>query len=125
VVCLCERHELADRYPDYVAWLRAHADDDGTGAIWFPIHDLHAPGMEQADSFLDRVVALLVGGHTVLMHCGAGIGRAGTMAAAVLMRMGLDRSSACAAVAAARPLAGPEAGGQSDFLAELASSDRP
>src|SRR5438067_9366812 len=40
IVCLNEAHELEERYPEYVEWLRAHRDDR---AIWFPIPDLHAP----------------------------------------------------------------------------------
>ena len=43
IVCLNERHELEERYPDYVAWLVAHRGDR---AVWFPIPDLHAPPVE-------------------------------------------------------------------------------
>ena len=57
------------------------------------------------------------------MHCGAGIGRAGTMAAALLIRMGCDEAAARATVARARPMAGPEAGAQADLLAALAAPD--
>src|SRR5687768_2482553 len=41
VVCLTERHELADRYPHYVRWLDEHHSADAEGrALWFPVHDL-------------------------------------------------------------------------------------
>ncbi len=45
VVCLTEAHELGDRYPEDVAWLRSEA---GSRAVWFPIHDLHAPPPDEA-----------------------------------------------------------------------------
>ena len=43
-----------------------------------------------------------------------------TMAAAVLMRMGAERTVAVATVARSRPMAGPEAGAQSELLTVLA-----
>jgi hypothetical protein len=117
VVCLVERHELADRYPDYVAWL----DDAGPAtAIWSPIHDLHAPAHQQAAALVDEMTARLRSGATLLMHCGAGIGRTGTVAIGVLLRLGLDRATAEQVVADARPGAGPEVGGQRQLVAWLA-----
>jgi hypothetical protein len=117
IVCLCELSELADRYPVYSAWL----ETGGRGrAISFPIPDLHAPDLDAALPFLDHLVDLLADGQVLLMHCGAGIGRAGTMAAAVLMRMGAERTVAVETVARSRPMAGPEAGAQSELLMALA-----
>ena len=115
IVCLCEEPELADRYPGYTGWLTA-----SPAGIWFPIPDLHAPGVEAALAFLERLGSLLDDGEGILMHCGAGIGRAGTMAAALLMTMGADRAAAVATVAAHRPMAGPEAGTQAGLLTALA-----
>jgi hypothetical protein len=117
VVCLCEREELEGRYPEYLAWLTAN---EGTGAWWYPVADLHAPSLEQAVEFVDGLRQLLRSGHGVLMHCGAGIGRAGTLAAALLIRMGVPLRPALSTVAAARPMAGPEAGAQSELLDRLA-----
>jgi hypothetical protein len=117
IVCLCEPSELAARYPGYVAWL---ATEEHGRAIRFPIPDLHAPGVDATVPFLDSLRTLLDGGGSLLMHCGAGIGRAGTMAAALLMTMGIERTAAVAVVARSRPLAGPEAGAQSELLVALA-----
>jgi hypothetical protein len=119
IVCLCERHELDQRYPGYVSWLAAN---QGQAAIWFPVPDLHAPPVAEALPLLARLRQLVHAGHSVLMHCGAGIGRAGTLAAALLMDMGVDRPQALATVATARPLAGPEAGAQTELLEELATA---
>ncbi len=120
VVCLCERHELAERYPAYVAWLDRHAPD-GERALWFPIHDLHAPPIDRMLPFVDRLVDALRAGRELVVHCGAGIGRAGTTAVCVLLRLGLDRDDALVLVAAARPGAGPEAGAQR-LLVDLVSA---
>jgi hypothetical protein len=119
VVCLIEEHELAGRYDDYLRWLGDNVPDR---AVWFPIPDLHAPEVDAAGPLLTDMVARLSRGDTMLMHCGAGIGRAGTMAAAVLITMGVAPKEAIATVAAHRPMAGPESGVQSDFLHALAPS---
>jgi protein-tyrosine phosphatase len=113
VVCLCERHEIEDRYPKYADWLEVH---DLGRARWRPVHDLHAPELAAALSLVDELRSMITAGHGIVMHCGAGIGRAGTMAAALLIRMGLDEPAARRVVAQARPLAGPEAGPQADLL---------
>jgi protein-tyrosine phosphatase len=118
IVCLNERHELEDRYPDYVAWLAAHRDER---AVWFPIPDLHAPAVEQVLPLLDELRRRLERGEGVLMHCGAGIGRAGTVAACLLMTMGTDAGEALDVVSRHRPMAGPEAGAQSDLIAALSA----
>lgn len=116
VVCLTQRSELDDRYPDYVRWL----DDQGPDrATWFPIHDLGAPPLEQYLVLVERVSGRLAAGTGVVAHCAAGLGRAGTLAVAVLMRAGRERPEALAHVAAHRPMAGPEAGAQAELLMDL------
>ena len=120
VVCLCEESELSDRYPSYVEWLRSDRR-----ALWLPVADLHAPAVEAADALAGRIDGLLAEGRSVLMHCGAGIGRAGTMAVAVLLQAGRGLDDALATVAAARPMAGPEVGAQTRMLEELSSRGSP
>jgi len=120
VVCLCQRHELVDRYPGYVEWLGSDAS-----AIWTPVPDLHAPELSELVRLVETLGRLIREGSSVLLHCGAGIGRAGTVAAAVLMSMGASRAEALAVVAAHRPMAGPEAGAQAERLAELEKMDAP
>jgi len=117
VVCLNEAHELSDRYPEYVAWLRANS---GARAVWVPIPDLHAPPAEGMELLVDDIVMRLNDGEHVLVHCGAGLGRAGTTAVAVLLRFGQPLDESLAHVRACRPLAGPEAGVQHDLVASLA-----
>jgi protein-tyrosine phosphatase len=116
IVCLNEAAELRGRYPDYVAWLTANAPDR---AIWFPVPDLHAPTVEAVRPLLDEIGRRLAADEGVLLHCGAGVGRAGTIAAAVLMTLAVPRPDALGLVAASRPTAGPQAGVQTDLLEAL------
>lgn len=119
VVCLVEEHELDSRYPAYVAWLRAHASSD---AVWFPIHDLHAPSLDRARVLLDELHVRLARGEHVLMHCAAGYGRTGTIAACLLIELGMGRDDALALVAQCRPMAGPEVGAQRELVDAVAAS---
>ena len=109
IVCLNERHEFDDRYPGYLEWLRAHTPDR---AVWWPIPDLHAPPIAEIAPLLDDLLDRLRRGHGLLVHCGAGVGRAGTVAAALLVRGGLGVDAALELVAAHRPMAGPESDAQ-------------
>lgn len=118
IVCLTEAHELVDRYPDYVDWLR---DPRHGRAAWFPIPDLHAPPVDEAVAILDAVTSRVRAGEHVVLHCAAGIGRAGTVAVGVLMMLGVDRDEAIGRVAAARPMAGPEVGAQAELVDALAA----
>ena len=117
VVCLSQQHELVERYPHYLEWL-AQA---GEAAIWHPVPDLHAPPLADAEHLADEILRRLDLGHTVLVHCGAGIGRAGTIAAAVLVRRGVPLEDALHTVASCRPMGGPEAGAQRTLLDDMAA----
>jgi protein-tyrosine phosphatase len=116
IVCLNELHELEDRYPEYVTWL---LDNQPERAIWRPIHDMHAPPPELADHLLAELHARIEAGDGLLVHCGAGIGRAGTMAAALLVSGGVPLDQALQVVRANRPMAGPEVGAQLELLVHL------
>ena len=119
VVCLNQRAELEVRYPDYVAWLQHQTPQR---VVWFPIPDLGAPPIDAAAGLIVDLHSRIARGDTLLVHCGAGIGRAGTMAAALLMAMGFEHDRAVAHVGAHRPMAGPEAGAQRELLEALAQT---
>lgn len=118
VVCLTRRHELDHRYPGYVRWLEAAP---ASRAVWFPVHDLSAPEVDRALPVLDDLVARLRAGDGLIVHCAAGIGRAGTTAVALLVLLGMPLDDALAHVRAHRPMAGPEAGSQLEFVRTVAA----
>ena len=118
VVCLVEAFELIDRYPEYLEWV---VEERGSRTIWFPIPDLHAPGVDAAADLLDDLVTRLDRGEHLLVHCAAGIGRAGTIATCLLIRLGMTVDDALAHVAAHRPMAGPEVGAQQALVAAIAA----
>ena len=116
IVCLNEPHELADRYPGFVGWLAANVPQR---AVHHPIPDLTAPSADELATLIDELYLRLVAGESLVVTCGAGIGRAGTVATAVLMRAGVAREKALDTVRAHRPMAGPESGPQSEVLLTL------
>lgn len=121
VVCLTERRELADRYPDYVSWLDQHR---GGRAVWFPIPDLHAPPLDRMLPFVDEIHGRIDQGEHLLAHCAAGIGRSGTLATCLLIASGLGLDEALDVVAAHRPMAGPEVGAQRELVEAFAADRR-
>jgi Cyclin-dependent kinase inhibitor 3 (CDKN3) len=104
VVCLTQRHEIEERYPAYIEWLDSKPD----AARWYPTHDLHSPGLDAFMAIVDEITTLIQNGKSVVVHCAAGVGRAGTTAVGVMMR-------------AYRPMAGPEAGTQRLVISDLAA----
>jgi protein-tyrosine phosphatase len=117
VICLNEESDLK-RWPEYVEWLNAQPP---TRVLWCPIPDLYVPPRDTALDLLDQLRVRLDDGQSVLMHCGAGIGRAGTIAAGLLVTLGAAPQDAVAHVRAHRPMAGPEAGPQTELLYWLAA----
>jgi protein-tyrosine phosphatase len=117
IVCLNERAELADRYPEYVEWL---LENRGGKAVWVPLPDMNAPGRATVAPLFDDLERRLSDDDGLVLHCGAGIGRAGTIAAALLIRGGASLEHALAVVASSRPMAGPQTESQLHFLIGLA-----
>jgi protein-tyrosine phosphatase len=118
IVCLTERGELEGRYPAYVDWLQ---ENQPVRAVWCPVPDFHVPDVATARLLLADLGGRLQRGDGLLVHCGAGIGRSGTMAAALLVTLGATPDEAVAVVAANRVGAGPEVGAQWDLLRALAT----
>ena len=71
------------------------------------------------EAFVADLTRRLDEDEVLLVHCGAGIGRAGTVAVCVLMALGVPAADAQATVAANRPMAGPEVGAQRELIAAL------
>jgi protein-tyrosine phosphatase len=121
VVCLVELREVEGHWPAYAEWVRTNA---GGTVVWFPIHDLDAPPLERTLELLDDLELRLRRGEHLLMHCAAGIGRAGTLAACILVHLGSSVDAALALVRASRPMAGPEVGPQLELVHAVAEAHR-
>lgn len=125
VVCLNHEYELAERYPNYMTWLQTQPTER---VLWYPISDLHAPTLEHFAPVLNDIVDRVAAGRRLIVHCAAGIGRAGTTAVAVLVSLAVPLDEAIAHVRRHRPAAGPEVGAQLDLVrelhAQLAGDDR-
>jgi len=109
IVCLNHIDELVVRFPDYVEWLRANMGDR---AIWYPIQNFHAPSARSVLPVVHMITDRLERGEGVVMHCAAGQGRAGTIAACVLMALGESTADAVRTVATHRVFAGPGSASQ-------------
>ncbi len=118
MVCLLTDAEIAMRYPDYPAWL---ADPAPYQAIHVPMVDQGVTGDEIIRELVDDINEHLDQGTGVLVHCGAGYGRAGIVCISVLTSRGMDLDQAVAAVRAARPAAGPQSHSQEAQITRLAA----
>jgi ADP-ribosyl-[dinitrogen reductase] hydrolase len=99
LVTLVERAELVQ-----LGDLRAEAPRAGLRWIHFPIPDMWVPSDVAATRRLvARILRALDRGGDVVVHCWGGLGRAGTVAACVLVARGCDPRRAIALVRAARP----------------------
>jgi ADP-ribosyl-[dinitrogen reductase] hydrolase len=71
-----------------------------------PVADMQTPGPEAIATWADcgpAVLETLRNGGRVAIHCAAGMGRTGTMAAKILVALGTQPADAVAQVRAARP----------------------
>jgi protein-tyrosine phosphatase len=93
VVCLTPRHEVAELSPAYHAALVQ-------GTLPFRWQNLPIPNFGLPDDppafrrEVTRIAAALRSGDAVMLHCAAGLGRTGTVAACVLKALGLEQDEA-------------------------------
>lgn len=69
----------------------------------WPIADFTAPSLEQAAQIVTSIQDLIRDDETVAVHCGAGLGRTGTILACYLVAEGTASADAIAGVRALRP----------------------
>lgn len=70
--------------------------------LCYPIEDYGIPDdLASFYDFVNKISHSLIDGKHMLMHCGAGIGRTGLVACAVLMKLGHSHDEAAAIVTAA------------------------
>lgn len=98
VVCLAGAQESSMKAPDYQEFL----DGTAIGERWieFRIPDRSVPADQSAFLvLLNRLSGLLQSSvAVVVIHCAAGVGRTGMVAASLLVRMGLTSAHALALV---------------------------
>jgi protein-tyrosine phosphatase len=87
IVCLAASDEVRAKSPSYAAALDATTVPCAVEP--FPISDFGVPDDREAFwSLASKIATQLKAGRRVLIHCGAGIGRTGTLATCVLLGLG-------------------------------------
>jgi atypical dual specificity phosphatase len=82
---------------------RAWINDSGILLFHVPIADMEAPTQEQLDRCISAINKAISNGMGVAVHCGAGLGRTGTVLASFLVERGWTAEEAIARVRALRP----------------------
>ncbi len=100
---------LADHHVTLLINLHERSHTDGRLArfgikqLHLPVKDFTPPTPDQLDVGVHTIVEELGGGGRVAVHCGAGLGRTGTLLACYLVRRGASAEDAIRQVRGARP----------------------
>lgn len=115
IVSLLELHEFSRLgVPDFRRQIHL------SGLHWFhlAIPDMHTPGTAFNQAWFDHgqeIMEILSSGNRIVMHCAAGLGRSGMLAAKILATFGMSPAQAIALVRTQRPGA-IETAGQADYV---------
>jgi protein-tyrosine phosphatase len=113
VVCLTPLEEIRRKSPEYFRAIKE--EDIMFDILMFPISDYGIP--DNPNRFLQLAKDIgnnLQAGENILIHCGAGIGRTGTLAVMTLIWIGLNDEEAQMRVAVAGSF--PETNIQKNFV---------
>jgi protein-tyrosine phosphatase len=117
LVSLVQPEEMHRRYFEFEPWLEAHPDRSRR----HPIPDWGVVDDEEMMNIVDQLTGLVATGHTLILHCGAGMGRTGILATLVLVTLGMPVEQAAVHVRAHRAGAGPDSIYQEQQVARLAA----
>jgi protein-tyrosine phosphatase len=91
--------------------------------ISFPIPDREVPSSQtEFAALLDKIDRDLTAGRNVILHCRAGIGRSGLVAACLLVMKGVSPEEAVKKVSAARGVSVPETKEQRNWIDQYAAT---
>ncbi len=103
ILCLVEGHELSYSTPGENALKRREAvESRGITFMHHPIIDFDAPYLADAQRTITELDQALKQGDSIIIHCWAGLGRAGTMAACLLIHNGMAANTAIETVRSVR-----------------------
>ncbi|MCS6843745.1 MAG: tyrosine-protein phosphatase [Caldilineales bacterium] len=122
VICLASREEIAAKSPQYARLLAAGSPP--WRQVMFPIVDFGVPSDRRRFLvFVVQIAQSLRAGDYLLVHCAAGIGRTGLLAASVLAALGIPADEAMRQVQAAGSY--PERPEQEDLVRWVAEMVSP
>ncbi|HEX4303328.1 MAG TPA: protein-tyrosine phosphatase family protein [Rhizomicrobium sp.] len=120
VVCLLENDEIAELSLGAEA---KYCAENEVAFLRFPIADRGLPDSHREAIALVRDIAnRLQTGQNVLIHCRAGIGRTGLVAAGTLISLGVAPEHALAAIGTARRVQVPDTDAQRDWIFAFAQN---
>ncbi|HTC83945.1 MAG TPA: dual specificity protein phosphatase family protein [Rhizomicrobium sp.] len=121
IVSLLEEMEL----PNLTKAESSLCDEVGVEFISFPVRDKTVPDAIEPVAVIARHLAeRIASGKSVAIHCRAGIGRSTTLAACVLIHLGVDGDIALDMIAAARGLEVPETEAQRQWVLSFSHATR-
>jgi atypical dual specificity phosphatase len=82
---------------------RDWVNEAGLFVMHVPVEDLHAPSLKQIDLCLSAIAKARTNNFGVGVHCGAGLGRTGTLLACYLVGQELPSADAIARIRRLRP----------------------
>lgn len=109
LVCLQTDEEILRRHPSYIDWLGTSRSHE---VLRLPTPDYLVSPDDDVLSLVEVLFEHLEDGRNVLIHCGAGWGRAGVIAVLVMAAGGCTIEDAVRDLRLARPSAGPESAEQ-------------
>ena len=122
IVSLLERPEIVELGLEKEPSL---CKQSGLELISFPIPDRGVPeSIAMTAELVDTLVSKLSAGLSVAIHCRAGIGRSGLIAACVLFRLGGERDSSFKIIGKSRGVAVPDTALQEQWYALFCKAAR-